>query len=340
MISFENDYSELACPQIIIRMAKEAKNQYTGYGLDEISESARTKIKTAIGREDADVHFLVGGTQTNSTVIAAMLKPYEAVIAAASGHIATHEAGSVEATGHKVEIAESYDGKICPESIDFIATDRQFEHMVLPKAVYISNSTEIGTIYSKEELLKIREVCDKHGLYLFMDGARLGSALTSPQNDLTIEEIAGIVDVFYIGATKNGGMYGEAVVILNDEIKPQFRRLMKQKGALLAKGFGLGIQFDELFTDDLFFRLAENANKMAASLAAGLKEMGIEFLVDSPTNQIFPLFTKQQAASLSENFNFMLWEDKGDLSPYRLVTSWATTQKSVDAFLDAVKAVL
>jgi len=337
MISFKNDYSEICTVEILDRITKETSNQFPGYSCDSISVSAKEKIKKAIGLDNIDVHILVGGTQTNAMIISHMLRPYEAIIAVGSGHINVHESGAIEATGHKVEVCECVNGKPCLEDIEKLIIEREDEHMVLPRAIYISDSTEIGTIYTKSELQALRKLCDKYGLYLFLDGARLGCALVCKENDLTLKDIAELTDIFYIGGTKNGAMMGEAVVVRNDELKKNFRRAVKQRGAMLAKGYLLGIQFDTLFTDNLYFRLAQNAVDQANRLQKELKAIGVEFMSQSPTNQIFPIFTKKQYDELSKNFVFDKWEQKDVKTVYRLVTSWATKSEWVDCFIQECK---
>ena len=246
MISFKNDYSEGACPEIMQAMMKTNRLQSDGYGLDPFCEGAKERIRQKVGNADCDVHFLVGGTQANLTIIASALRPYEAVIAAESGHINVHETGAIEGTGHKVIVADSAQGKVTLEGIRKVVTAHTDEHMVKPAMVYISNATEIGTVYTKAELSSIRRICDEYGLYLFMDGARLGSALMASDNDLKLSDIAELCDIFYIGGTKNGALFGEAVVIVNERLKKDFRYMIKHHGGMLAKGRLLGIQFYEL----------------------------------------------------------------------------------------------
>ncbi len=336
MIFFRSDYSTGTHPNILNALTQTNEEHTDGYGEDIFCENAVAVIKKRIGKPDADIHFMVGGTPVNLTATAAFLRPHEAVIAPKTGHVYVHETGALEATGHKVIPIITEDGKLRPEHIEYTMVEHEDEHMVLPKMIYISNSTEIGTIYSKAELLALRESCDRHGLIFYMDGARLGSALTSSRNDLTIEEIAAIVDAFYIGGTKNGALFGEALVILNDSLKENFRFIMKQRGGLLAKGRLLGIQFQELFKDDLFFDLAAHANKMADILRNGLINNGIEFEIDSPSNQIFPVFENQKIADLEKDFFFYRWHPiDHERTSIRLVTSFMSKEEEVNAFLDA-----
>lgn len=337
MIFFRSDYSTGAHPHIL-RALEETNNEHTdGYGEDVFCEEAANVIKEKIGRLDADVHFMIGGTPANLISTSAFLRPHEAVIAPKTGHVYVHETGALEATGHKVIPIITEDGKLRPEHIEHTIIEHEDEHMVLPKMIYISNTTEIGTIYTKEEILALRESCDKHGLIFYMDGARLGSALTSSKNDLTLEDIAEITDAFYIGGTKNGALFGEALIILKESLKKDFRFIMKQRGGLLAKGRLLGVQFRELFRDDLYFDLASHANKMADMLRDGLTAKGINFEIDSPSNQIFPIFTNSEIDELESDFFFYRWHPIDDeRTSIRLVTSFSTTEEDVTAFLNRI----
>jgi len=338
MYSFLCDYSEGAHPRILDALIRTNLEQSDGYGLDDHCRSAAYYIKQKIGRDDADVHFLVGGTQTNFTAISAFLRPHEAVISAKTGHIYVHEAGAVEATGHKVIIEDTTDGKLSPFDIQAALNYHEDEHMVKPKLVYISNSTEIGSIYKKAELTQLSEICRKNSLILFMDGARLGSALASEENDLTLSEIAELVDAFYIGGTKNGALMGEALIICKDELKEDFRYHIKQKGGLLAKGRLLGIQFEELFRDDLYFELASHANQMASVLVKSFLDLGYPFLTHSPSNQIFPILPNTLIRKLEEDFSFYTWKKMDeDHTAIRLVTSWATAESDINQFIDKLK---
>lgn len=338
VISFKNDYSEGALPEIMERLVATNLCRTVGYGLDEHCERAKELIRRRIGRPDAEIHFLVGGTQANQTCISAFLRPHEAVIGAATAHINVHETGAVEAVGHKVLTAQGTNGKLTPLQIRSIVAEHSDEHMVKPKMVYISDSTEIGTIYTRKELMELSDCCRELGLYLYLDGARLGSALTAEGNDLTMEEIAALTDAFYIGGTKNGALFGEAVVLLRPELAADFRYLIKQHGGMLAKGRLLGIQFECLFEDDLFFRAAAAANRMAMRLKKGLKECGVTFLTDSVTNQQFPIFSDAEIAQLNQCFLFELSEriDKSHQA-VRFCTSFATGENAVDTLIEAVK---
>ena len=337
MYSFTNDYSEGAHPKILEAMMKENLNQQTGYGLDTHCIHAAELIKKEIGREDVDVHFLVGGTQTNLLVISAALRPYQAVISTHTGHINVHETGAIEATGHKVLAMESPDGKLSPALIQKALDAHTDEHIVQPKLVYISNSTETGTQYTKAELEALHHICRQNQLYLFMDGARMGSALTSEVNDLTLADIASLVDVFYIGGTKNAALFGEALIICAEALKPDFRFMIKQRGAMLAKGWLLGIQFEELFQNNLFYETAAHANEMTARLRKALIDHGYAFASNSTTNQLFPILPDPLVEQLSKTFTFNI-DSKPDATHtvIRLVTSWATTPESVEAFIKAL----
>lgn len=341
MISFKNDYSEGALPEILEALVNTNSEQTVGYGMDEYCASAAAKIKKRINCPDAQVHFLVGGTQANQTCISAFLRTHEAVIGVKTAHINVHETGAIEATGHKVITVEGADGKVTPQDIREAVAYHSDEHMVKPKMVYLSNSTEIGTIYYKKELEAISACCKELGLYLYLDGARLGSALTAEGNDLTIEDIAALADAFYIGGTKNGALFGEAVVLLNPALQSEFRYVIKQHGGMLAKGRLLGIQFDRLFTDDLFFKAGAHANRMAMKLKQGFAACGVEFLTDSVTNQQFPILTKEEIAILDRNFLFE-YNDKIDDNKYaiRFCTSWATKEEDVDNLLGAIKTAV
>lgn len=332
MINFLNDYSQIAHEAVISCLMAAGKTAFPGYGLDERSDKTAGMIKKLINR-DADVHFMISGTSCNKTVIAHALRPYEAVIAVTSGHINVHETGAVEADGHKILTVKGVNGKILPAEILGILETHNNEHMVIPKMVYISNSTETGTIYRKAELEEIAQLCRERGLFLFLDGARLGVALTAAENDLSLADIARLTDVFYIGGTKNGALLGEALVITNDELKINFRYAMKQNGAMLAKGFIIGMQFEALFTHGLLFKLAGHANATAAKLAADLEERGIKPVYPVETNQVFISLPEAMARELAKKYLFETWEKSGDKLIIRLVTSWATEMAEIDQFL-------
>lgn len=337
MYSFTNDYSEGAHPRILEAMMNANLTQNVGYGLDAHSLAAAGTIRRLADAPDAAVHFVVGGTQTNLLLIASALRPYQAVIAAATGHVNVHEAGAIEGTGHKVLALPTPDGKLTPEIIAPCLTEHCDEHMVQPKLVYISDSTELGTVYTKAELEALHHFCRLHGLMLYLDGARLGSALTSAPNDLTLKDLAALTDAFYIGGTKNGALLGEALVIQKDSLKEDFRFMMKNRGAMLAKGFLAGIQFEELFRDGLFFDLAAHANEMAAILRDGIRKAGYSFVSDSHTNLLFPILPDELVDKLGKDFTFERSQKPDDShTVIRLVTSWATPEKAVRDFLSAL----
>ena len=341
MYSFTNDYSEGAHPRILEALMNANLEQNTGYGLDQHCTRAAELIKKECERNDIDVHFFVGGTQTNMTAIAHILRPHQAVISAATGHINVHETGAVEATGHKVYTVPKADGKLTPEDIQTALSFHEDEHFVQPRMVYISNTTELGTQYTKEELEKLSHFCHQKGLYLFLDGARLGAALTSPVNDLTIADIAALTDLFYIGGTKNGALFGEALIIKNDALKEDFRFAIKQRGAMLAKGFLLGIQFETLFTDNLFYELSGHANEMAELLRTEIINQGFEFLAPSFSNQLFPIVKDELADKLAKKYTFNTEKDFGNgTKAIRLVTSWATRAAAVEEFIKDLKNLM
>ena len=343
MIRFESDYTQGAVPEIIDALVRTNMEMTPGYGKDEYCLSAERKIKKELESENADVHFLVGGTQTNLTFIASVVRPYQAVICADTGHINVHECGSIEACGTKLLQIPSLDGKIKAEEIEKIARDHvedeNREHAVQPGMVYISFPTENGTLYSKKELADIYAVCREYDMFLYIDGARLGYGLASDKNDLEMKDFASLCDAFYIGGTKVGALFGEALVILNDRCKKDFRYMEKQKGAMLAKGRLLGLQFDALFTDGLYYRVSDHAVSLAKKIRTALEEKGIELLYDSPTNQQFPIVTKEQRDKLGEEFAYSPWCKVGDKYAIRFCTSWATEEKNVDKLVDAIKAL-
>lgn len=333
MYSFMNDYSEGAHPKILDMLIQANLDQHNGYGEDKHSHKARKSIRKVLNNKDVDIHFIPGGTQTNLLVISSFLRPHQCVISADTGHVNVHETGAIEATGHKVIGLSTPDGKLTPSKINEVLDSHTSEHMVKPKLVYISNSTELGTIYTKAELSAISNLCKQKDLILFLDGARIGSALTSKENDLDLKDLPNLVDAFYIGGTKNGALLGEALVLCKKNLKEDFRYLIKQRGALMAKGFVIGIQFEVLFENQLFFDLAHHANHMAMKLADIFKKCGYSFYVPPSTNQIFPILPNKIVNELSKNYLFMLENnlDK-DNSVVRFVTSWATTDQSLEAF--------
>ena len=335
MISFTCDYSEGAHPKILERLVASNMEQLPGYGTDHYCESAKVRIREACGAPDAEVFFLVGGTQTNSTVIAAMLNDYEGVVSAETGHIGVHEAGAVEYTGHKVLTIPGRQGKINPAELqDYLTaatTDPNYEHMVFPGMVYISFPTEYGTLYTKAELKIIHDIAGQFGLPLFIDGARLGYGLMSPACDVTLPELAQLCDVFYIGGTKVGCFCGEAVVFPRGNAPKHFYTITKQHGAMMAKGRLLGIQFDTLFTDNLYFEISRHAIDMAMKLKQMLKEKGCRFFIDSPTNQQFVVLENIKIKELSKHVAFDLWDRiDADHTAVRFATSWATPEEHIE----------
>ena len=335
MYNFKNDYSEGCHPRIIEALFKTNLEQQEGYGDDEYCIQAKKLIRNNIEDQTADIHFVSGGTQANAIIIASALRPHESVICAHTGHINVHEAGAIEATGHRINSVYSADGKITANNIQTVLDEHtNVPHMVKPKLVYISNSTEIGTHYRKQELELLSKFCNVKHLYLFLDGARLGSALSALDNDITLSDLTKLTDVFYIGGTKNGALLGEAIVINNKNLKEDFGFHLKQRGALMAKGRLLGIQFAELFRDDLFFTLARHANAMAMKIADAIKNNGYSFLTESTTNQIFPILPNKLIEELSKKYSFYVWQKiDEEKSAIRMVTSWATNEEIVNRFI-------
>ena len=341
MIRFDSDYTEGCIPEILAALNRTNEEQTIGYMEDPHCENARNLIRKWIGRPDADVHFMVGGTQANVTVIASVLKHYQGAVCADSGHINVHETGALEAAGHKCLYLPNSGGKISAAQVDqYIINhynDGAHEHIVQPGIVYISFPTESGTLYSKKELTDLYAVCQKHDIPLFIDGARLGYGLASGHNDLTIEELAKLCDIFYIGGTKVGALFGEAIVILNDRYKKDFRYHIKQRFGMLAKGRMLGIQFEELFTDNRYMKISAHAIAMADRLVEGLRAKGYEFRYTAETNQLFPILTEDKMAELSDRFAFSHWENLDDgRHVIRFVTSFMTKPENVDALIEAL----
>lgn len=344
MILFECDYTEGACPEIMKRMEETNFVQTPGYGMDSFCESAREKIRTQCQNQEADVHFLVGGTQANFTVISAILRPHQGVLCADSGHINVHETGAVEATGHKVLTLPSDDGKITASQVqeyyDTHWNDATHEHIVQPGMVYISHPTENGTLYAKSELEALYKACKELELPLFLDGARLGYGLMSDASTLTLADIAALTDVFYIGGTKVGALFGEAVVITNPALGKDFRYLIKQHGGMLAKGRLLGIQFDTLFTDGLYYRVAKHADDLAIKLKSVFLNKGYRLLFDSYTNQQFPIIPNKHLEVLEKKYGYSFWEAVDEEhSAVRFCTCWATQEENVDALAADIEAL-
>lgn len=334
MISFESDYIAGAHPKVLARLLETNMEPLSGYGMDKYCKNAREKIKKACECPQAEVHFLVGGTQTNAIVISSMLKGYEGVVAAKTGHVSLHEAGAIEYTGHKVLEIEQENGKICAEALRaYLETfhgDENHEHMVFPGMVYISHPTEYGTLYSKKELTMLAEICHEFEIPLYMDGARLGYGLMSRNTDVTLADIARLCDVFYIGGTKVGAMCGEAVVFTKGNVPKHFMTMIKQKGALLAKGRVLGVQFDTLFTDNLYFEISCHAINLAERLKEMLLNKGYTLYIDSPTNQQFVIIEDERLEKLKETVAVSFWEKYDEThTVIRLATSWSTTEEDL-----------
>ena len=345
-IKFETDYQEGAHPRILERLIQTNNEQTSGYGDDIHTKHAQELIRNLIHKPDSEVFFMIGGTQTNTTVINFLLSPIEGVIAVSSGHINVHESGAIESTGHKVLTIEGRNGLLDPEDLnrylEAFYADPTYDHMVQPGMVYLSYSSELGTLYTKESLTRIKSICGKYNMKLFIDGARLGVGLTSEASDMTIEDIADLCDVFYIGGTKNGALFGEAVVFPDTKKIDvhRFITFMKQQGGLLAKGRMLGIQFEVLFEDGLYFGNARHANIQAMKIKQAFTEAGIPFLIDSYTNQQFPILTHEQNEALSERFSYELWQPLNDgRCAYRFCTSWLTTDEAVDELTRAIRTL-
>lgn len=342
MTLFQCDYNEGAHPKVMEKLMETNLEQTVGYGEDEHCARAAALIRKACGDDSLAVHFLVGGTQANMTVIAAALRPHQGVIAAQTGHINGHETGAVEATGHKVLALPQKDGKISASQVKDLCeahlNDASFEHTVQPKMVYISNPTEYGTLYTRKELEALHEVCRRYGLYLFLDGARLGYGLVAADNELDLPMIAACCDVFYIGGTKVGALFGEAVVMSNDELKKDFRYLIKQKGGMLAKGRLLGVQFEALFEDGLYMEISRHADRLADKLREAFTQAGFPFLVENQTNQIFPVIPDSVLKKLGENYGYTYQERVDEThSAVRFCTSWATKEDNIDRLIADLK---
>lgn len=336
MISFKSDYTEGAHPEVLDALVRTNLETVESYGYDKYTLSAAEKIKNACGAPEAQVYLLTGGTQTNKLIISALTAPFEGVISADTGHIAVHEAGAIEASGHKVLTLPNENGKISArmiaEYVESFYADGDRNHMVFPSMVYISQPTELGTLYSLDELEKISEVCRRHSLTLYADGARLGYALASETNDVSLSDMARLCDVFYIGGTKVGALCGEAVVFTSGNMPRQFETFVKQNGAMIAKSRLIGVQFDALFTDGLYERAGAHGMAAAARLRALFSEKGIEFFVDSPTNQQFVILDNETAERLSKSVRFGFWQKIDDeRAAYRFVTSWSTRDEDIDA---------
>ena len=345
MIYFNNDYSEGCHEKVLAALSRTNLEQTPGYGEDHHCAEAARKIRALCGREDMAVHFLVGGTQANLTVIDAALRPHQAALCPESGHINVHETGAVEATGHKVLTVPSDDGKITAKQVENTVIahreDSSFEHMAQPKLVYISHPSELGTLYTLAELEALSETCRKLGLYLFLDGARLGYGLMAQGTNVSMQDIARLCDVFYIGGTKVGALFGEAVCISNPALKEDFRYLIKQHGAMLAKGRLLGVQFDALMTDDLYYTVAKHANRLADQIRGTLDALHVEYLIPGITNQIFPIFSDAVLEELAKEFSFTeMGRMDENRRAVRFCTSWATTEENVQKLCQKLQQLL
>ena len=344
MILFQCDYNEGAHPKVMEKLMETNLEQTVGYGEDAHCASAAALIRKACGDESLAVHFLVGGTQANMTVIAAALRPHQGVVSAQTGHINCHETGAVESTGHKVLALPHRDGKISADQVEQLCRahreDASFEHTVQPGMVYISNPTEYGTLYTRKELDELSAACRRNGLYLFLDGARLGYGLAAADNELDLPFIASRCDVFYIGGTKVGALFGEAVVISNDALKRDFRYFIKQKGGMLAKGRLLGLQFEALLEDGLYLEISRHADRLADKLRQAFHDCGFPMLVESRTNQLFPVMPDAVLKELSGRYGFS-WQERVDesRSAVRFCTSWATKEENVDSLIADLKSL-
>jgi len=323
----------MAHPRILDAFSATRTKQFEGYGLDEYSAEAAALIRKKVNAPSADVHFIAGGTHANLVVISSILRPHEAVIAPESGHIFVHEAGSIEATGHKICTRVGFNGKLSADDIESVVLEHSDEHMVKPRLVYLSLSTECGTVYTKAELSAVSKYCRDNALYLYIDGARLGNAINSSACDLTYSDVSKLADAFFIGGTKNGALFGEAIVICNDIMKKDFRFHLKQRGALLSKGAAIAVQFSAFFKDGLYDELASLANQKARKLADGIMASGFEFLYPVETNMIIPILPNDVAERMHKFYGFYDWKLFGDKTAVRLLTSWATLEDKIDKFL-------
>lgn len=336
--SFANDYSEGCHPDILKVLDKTNLVQQEGYGDDIYTQNAAHLIKQLAGNSKLDVHLVAGGTLTNLVVLSSLLRPFESVITASTGHIFTNEAGAIEATGHKVESAHTTDGKLRPDDIRPFLNKLRGHHAVKTKVVYISNSTELGTIYTKQELIDLYRFCKENDLILYMDGARLAMALTASSNDMTFADIAKYTDIFYLGGTKCGALLGEAIVICNPELNKYFNYHLKQRGALTAKGRVMGLQFEQLLANNLIFDIAAHANTMAAKMSNAFKSLNYELLIETETNQIFPILPNTIIDKLKNDYGFLTWKIVNDeYTVVRFMTSWATPEEKVNTFIEHLK---
>lgn len=340
MYSFNNDYSEYGHPSVLEAIMRLGMEQNVGYGTDKHCENARQLIRKQLNREDVDIHFLAGGTVTNLCAISHALMQYEGVIAPETGHIAVHETGAIEASGHKVLTVSTENGKLTPALIEPVLERHENEHMVLPKMVYLSQTTELGTVYTKQELEALSQYCKERGLLLYLDGARLSAGLAVKETGLSFSDLPNLVDMFYIGGTKSGAVFGEALVIIKEELKDKFRYSIKQRGGMFAKGFLLGVQFEELFKDGLYFEMGRHANKMAQKIKEAFTGLGYPLLADSSTNQIFVILPEHIVEELNKYYLTMVEKriDEKHLC-IRFVTSWATKEEEVLGLVDFIRQI-
>ena len=337
---FRNDYGEGAHPLVMQRLLETNLEHTCGYGLDEYSLRAAELIREKCGQPQAQVHMMTGGTSANVIALAAFLRPYEAAICAPTGHIHVHETGALEATGHKILTCKAKEGKVIPQGVAEVCARHTDEHMVFPRLLYISQPTEIGTVYSLSELKALRQVCDENGLLLFVDGARLGSALTSAECDMTLRDLAALADCFYIGGTKNGLLFGEAMVIVNPALQTNFRYMIKHNGGMMAKGRLCGVMFLAAMENDDYFAWARHANAMADIVRTGMEKGGVPFCQRTTTNQIFAILTQEQNETLEKDFSYEIWEKLEDGKVVvRFVTSWATSEEDARKLADALEAL-
>ena len=337
---FRNDYGEGAHPVVLQKLIQTNLEHTCGYGLDDYSLKAADLIREKCDKPNAAVHMMIGGTSANMIALASFMRPYEAAIAAETGHINVHETGTVEGSGHKVCIAASRDGKVLPEGVQAVVNAHTDEHMVHPRVVYISQPTEIGTVYSLDELKALREVCDQNDLILYADGARLGSALAASEATATLTDMADLCDAFYIGGTKNGLLFGEALVIVNPALHKDFRFMIKNRGGMIAKGRLCGVMFLAALENDGYFAWARHANAMADIIRAGMEKGGVEQFIATTTNQVFPVITREQEQMLAEKIEFEHWGDVDEERvAIRFVTSWATTEEDARALAGIMEAL-
>lgn len=337
MINLKNDYNGLGHEKVLDFLLAHKDEKFVGYGEDDASKEAKALIKKEIKNEFAKIYFTSGGTSTNKIMISHVLKPYEAVCCADTGHINVHETGAIEAEGHKVLTCKNKNGKVVKEELDKIIKTHLDYHMVKPKMLYISNTTECGSVYTYQELSELSRYCKEHDLYFYIDGARLGAALTSSKCDYDMATLATLCDAFYIGGTKNGLLMGEALVVLNDALKDELEYSVKHYGGMLAKGFVTGLSFKALFTDHLFYEIAEGENKLASYFTEQLKDLNVSFLCETESNQLFPIFSKEEVEKLQKSILFEVWEERESETVIRFVTSYQTKKEEIDEAIEIIK---